>query len=120
MLDDFAILVETEDIDARPIFVAIRRSVLITVQYNVVALGDDALEVHAFPGVLLRHTLEIVDERLLPVCYVRIVLEVDITRVPLYRLGGLALVEHQVVEAHHGLLVALELIAHRRAFLTRP
>ena len=99
MLDDLAILVETEDIDSCPIFVAIAGPLLVTMQHNAVALGDDSLEVHQFPGVLLRHPLEIVDERLLPVCYVRIVLDVHITHVPLYRLSRLALVEHQIVKA---------------------
>jgi hypothetical protein len=55
LLDDLAIAVETEDIDTRPIFVAITRPLLVTMHYDVVAPSDQALEVHAFPRVLLGH-----------------------------------------------------------------
>jgi hypothetical protein len=40
MLDDLAVLVETEDIDARPILIAITWPLLVTMEYNIVALGD--------------------------------------------------------------------------------
>src|SRR5262249_51127 len=42
----------------------------------------------------------------------RIVLNVDISRVALNRLGRLALVKHQVVEGQHILLILLDTIGH--------
>jgi hypothetical protein len=60
--------------------------------------------------------LEIGDESLRAVCHTSIVLNVDVTYVPLYRLSGFALVEREVIEIYDGLLVALELIAHWEPF----
>lgn len=60
--------------------------------------------------------LEIGDKSLPAAYHTRIVLNVDVTYVPLYRLSGFALVEREVVETHDGLLVALELIAHWEPF----
>ncbi len=85
-----------------------------TMQDDVVALGDHALEVDALARVLLGHPLEVRDERLLAIGHVGIVLDVDIAHVLFDSFSGSALVEHQVVEGRDGRLVALEAITHRR------
>jgi hypothetical protein len=79
---------------------------------NMVALGNDALEVHTLARVLLRHSLKVCDERLLAIRYVRIVLDVDVADIVAHGLGWLALVEHEVIEAGNVLLVALDLLVH--------
>ncbi len=62
------------------------------------------LELDALAGVLARHPLEVLDEGVLPVADVRVVLDVPVPDVALDRFSRTALVEHQVVERHRGLL----------------
>src|SRR5262249_13123345 len=57
--------------------------------------------------------LEELDEGRLPVSDAGIVLDVDVPHVPPHRLRRLPLIEHEVVEGDRGLLVTLELVAHR-------
>jgi hypothetical protein len=45
-----------------------------TVQDDVVALGDDTLEVDPLTGILLRHPHEVLNESLFPIGYARVVL----------------------------------------------
>ena len=110
MLDDLAICIETQDVDACPMLVA--RPFLITMQDNVVIFGDDVLEMHLLARIFLRHPLKVRDERLLAIGHVWIVLVVDVADKFAHRLGWLALVEHRVIEASSVLLVALELVGH--------
>jgi len=62
--------------------------------------------------ILLRHALEITNECLRAVGYVRIVLDIRVTDVLADGLGRPALVEHQIVESRSVLLVAFALIIH--------
>src|SRR5688500_16854765 len=61
VLDDLAVLIESENIDPRP--VAVAWPVLEAVKDNVVALGNHPAELHPLAGVLSCHALEIRDER---------------------------------------------------------
>ena len=79
MFDDLAVVVELEDVHTRP--VVITRPLLETVQHDVVAFGDDPLELNPLPWVLLRHASEVLDERLLAVRHAGIVLDVRIADV---------------------------------------
>src|SRR5262249_45729916 len=110
VLDDLAIIVEPEDIDAGP--VAIARPLLVTVQHDELALGDRALELDALARVLTRHALEVIDEGLLTVRDAGIVLGIRRARKADYRFGRIALVEHQIVERDHGRLVMFEVVGH--------
>ena len=110
MLDDLAVLIETEDVDPSP--VSITGPFLMAMQHDEVALGDDTLEVDALPGELPRHSLEVLDERVLAVGYFRVVLNVLFARVLLDGLGRTTLIEHQIVELSHHLLVSLCPITH--------
>jgi hypothetical protein len=76
VLDDLAVAVEAEDVDARVILVA--GPVLVAVEDRKVALGYSALELDPLCGVLGGHALEVVDEGLLAVRDVRVVLDVDV------------------------------------------
>src|SRR5947199_35719 len=72
MLDDPASVVEAEDVDTGPVRIPVSRPVLMAMQHDQVAFGDDALEVHALARVCFGHPFEIVDEGLLAVRNVRI------------------------------------------------
>src|SRR5512145_596913 len=96
MLDDLPVFVEAEDVD--PCIVLAAWPSLMAVQDDVLALSDGADELHVLAGILSRHALEVVDERLLAIADVRVVLDVRVARVHLEGLRGLALVEHEVVE----------------------
>src|SRR6185503_1652258 len=61
VLDDLSLLVESEDVDPRP--VAIARPVLVAVQHHVVALTDHAFELNPLARVLECHPFEILHER---------------------------------------------------------
>ena len=74
MLDDLAVVVEPEDVDAGVLVVA--GPGLVAVQDDEVALGDHPLELDSLARVLRRHPLEVVDERLLAVADLRVVLDV--------------------------------------------
>ncbi len=79
MLDDFAVVIQPEDIDACPITIA--RPLLITMENDIAVLGNHPLEVNALAGVFLCHAHEIRDEGFLAIGHSRIVLNVDLTGV---------------------------------------
>ena len=62
MLDDLAIAVEAEDIDAGIVVVA--GPVLLAMQHDKVAIGKGALDLDSFPWPFVRHAFEIVDKTL--------------------------------------------------------
>lgn len=99
MFNNCAVLIQAKDVNPGPVVIA--GPLLETMQHDVVVLGNDALEVNTFSGVLLCHPGEVLDERLFAICYRRIVLKVHITCVPFDGFGRLALVEHQIVEGRH-------------------
>ena len=88
--------------------IVIPRPMLKAMQDNVVSFGHDPLELDTFARVLSRHALKVIDERLLAISDTGIVLDVDLTDELLIGVGGLALVEHQIVESHHRRLVLFE------------
>lgn len=114
VLDDFASVIETENIYSRP--VAIARPFLSAMQDDVIALGDDALEADALGRVLPRHPREIFDESFLAIAHFRVVLDVNVARVFFDSFGRLTLIEHQIVESHDALFVLLELSRYLRSF----
>src|SRR3954451_18175000 len=67
VLDDLAGAVEAEDVDAGPVAVRIGRPHLVAVQHDEIAFGERALDAHALARVLVRHALEVRDERVLAV-----------------------------------------------------
>ena len=79
MLNDLSFVIQPEDVNPRP--VAVVRPVLIAVQDDEVAVGQDATELHALAGILARHPLEVFDEGVLAVRDNRIVLGVRRTHV---------------------------------------
>jgi hypothetical protein len=85
---------------------------LVAVQHDVVSLGDHAFELHVLARELGGHADEVIDEGLFAVADVGIVLDVHVAGVERDRIGGTALVEHQIVESGDGLLVALEIGGH--------
>ena len=110
MLDDLAVGVDAEDVDAGVVVVA--GPALVAMEDDEVAFGDRTLELDALARILARHLLEVVDERLLAVGDVRVVLDVLGARVALDRLARTAVVEHQLVERPGVALVALEPVVH--------
>jgi hypothetical protein len=96
VFDNFSILVQPKNVDARPIAVA--RPLLIAVENDVVALGDYSFEMHPLAGILPRHPLKVGDERLFAVGDTGIVLDVDIARIFFDGFRWPALIEHQIVE----------------------
>jgi hypothetical protein len=74
VLDDFSVVVQSKDIDSRPL--AIIRPVLETVEDDEMVFGQHAAELHALAGILAGHAFEVLDERLLPVGDDRIVLRI--------------------------------------------
>src|SRR5688500_3016061 len=111
MLDDLAVVIQSEDVDASPIAVA--WPLLVAMQYDVIPFGNHALEVDAFAGIFLRHPRKVCDKRVLAIRYRWVMLNVDISDVARDRFSGLALVEHQVVELHHVLLILLQTVCHQ-------
>jgi hypothetical protein len=105
MLDDLSVVVQAEDVHARPVGVAC--PLLITVQNHIVCFSDNTLELDMLAGVFTRHALEVFDEGLLPVSNRRVVLDVHIANMALDRLGWLALIEHQIAKLGYCLLVLL-------------
>ena len=65
MLDDLAVVVDAEDVDASPVGVA--GPLLITVQHDELPFRDRALELDALAGIVARGIFEIIDETLLAV-----------------------------------------------------
>lgn len=110
VFDNLAVVIQPEDVNPGPIAVA--GPFLMTVQNDVIPLGDDAPEVGALAGIFPRHLREVLDEGLLPVGHRRVVLNIDIPNMLLDGLGRLALIEHQVIEGCHGLFVPIKLVCH--------
>jgi hypothetical protein len=67
-------------------------------QHHVVALGEHSLKVHSLARILPRHAREVLDERVLAVRDRWIVLDVHLSDEAADCFGGLALIEHQIVE----------------------
>jgi hypothetical protein len=80
------------------------------VQHHVPVLCDHASEFDVLSGVFLRHADEVGDERLFPLRDHGVVLDVHLSHVFVDGLGGLTLVEHQIVESRHCLFVLLQLL----------
>ena len=108
MLDDFASFIKSKDVYTCIIVVA--WPLLKAVQHRVILLGNNPLKGDALAWVLGRHVSEIVDKGVLAICYMRVMLNIYFTRVAHNRLGGLALVKHQVVEGDGGFLITLEFV----------
>src|SRR5439155_20013932 len=62
VFNDFAVVIESKNIDAGPI--GVPRPLLITMQDHVVAFGKDPFEMHALAWILLSHSGEVVNEGL--------------------------------------------------------
>jgi hypothetical protein len=77
---------------------------------HVIAFGDHPFEFHSLAGVIASGFLEICDEPFFAISDTRIVLDVLLSRILLDRLPRATLIEHQVVESHHVLLVALQVV----------
>ena len=84
MFDDFAFVVEAEDVDACVVLVT--WPVLETVEYDQVVFGDRPLELDPFAGELFGHSLEVLDEGLLAVPDLGILLDVLVAQVEFSRL----------------------------------
>jgi mRNA-degrading endonuclease toxin of MazEF toxin-antitoxin module len=80
VLDDLALRVNAEDIDACVLMIA--RPDLVTVQDHIVALAECALELDALARVLGCHAFEVIDEGLLAITDMRVVLDVGRAGVP--------------------------------------
>ena len=115
MLDDPAFAVEPEDVHPCPVGIA--RPFLPGVEDHAVPLCEGAEDVHALPGILTRHALEVFDEPVLPVAHARVVLDVPVADVVLDGFARAGLVERQFVEGLCGLLVGL---AHEAPFKAPP
>src|SRR6266568_438607 len=63
MFDDFALIIESENINPCPI--SITRPLLITMQDNIVSFSNHTLEVNSLSWILLCHSREVLNERLL-------------------------------------------------------
>ena len=105
MLDDSAVLVESEDVDSG--VVVISRPLLMTVENDMVSLRERPLEYDSLAGVFGGHPLEVVDESLLTIGNIWIVLDVFVPDESLYRFAWLALIKHQVVKGSRAFLVAI-------------
>jgi hypothetical protein len=106
VLDDLAVLIEAEDVDAG-VFVVTGPD-LVAMQNHIVVFGYHPLELDALAGIFVSHPDEVVDERLFAVGNLRVVLDVRCPGVPLDGFGGAILVEHEVVELDRVGLVALD------------
>src|SRR5688500_19939178 len=106
MLHDLAVVIQAENINARPITVA--RPLLQAMEDDILALRDHSREVDALARIFPRHARKVVDESLLAVGHAGIVLNIDVPDVSLDRFGGLALIELQVVESRYGLFVLFQ------------
>src|SRR5262249_25517968 len=91
VLDDLSIAFQSEDVDARPS--VITGPILPTMKNDVVSLGYDSFELDMFAGVIARHALEVVYERLLSVANSGVVLDVRGASVARDRFAWLALIE---------------------------
>jgi hypothetical protein len=108
MFDDFPVVIEPKNINACPI--SITRPLLITVQDHVVSFGKRTFKVDALAWILLCHPREVRNEGLLAISNSGIMLDIRLPCISLDRFGGLTLIEHQIIELHHRLFVALQLL----------
>ena len=108
VLDDPAIVIEPEDIDASPLAVA--WPVLIAVQHNECAVREHPSKLDALAGIFLGHPGEVVNEGILAISHHRVVLRVGGTDESLDCLRWLGPVEHQVVEVGDLTFVALGVV----------
>lgn len=100
MLNDLPRLIKAKDVNARPVFVGVCWPDLMTMQNDQVTLCDRALVDDFLPGILPRHSLEVIDEEFLSISNVRIVLPVSRTYELRDSVTRFAVVEHHVVERH--------------------
>jgi hypothetical protein len=110
MLDYLAFIINTEDVDARPVVVA--RPLLVAMQDYIIAFSEDALKLDALARIFFRHPLEIFDESLLPVGHCWVVLDVQVADIFPDGFCGLTLIEHQVIKCRDRLFVLLKFIRH--------
>ncbi len=110
MLHDPSVRGESKDVDAGPDVIA--GPFLAAMKHYIVTFGDDPLEFNALARILARGLFKVVDEALLAVRNTGIVLYVLISGVAFNRLTWAALVEHEVVESDHILLVPFQVV-HR-------
>jgi hypothetical protein len=108
VLHDLALIIEAEDVDSGPQMIT--GPILATMKDHVIAFGDHPFEFHSLAGVIASGFLEICDEPFFAISDTRIVLDVLLSRIPLDRLPRATLIEHKVVESHHVLLVALQVV----------
>jgi hypothetical protein len=80
------------------------------VQHHIAAVCDHPSEFNVLSGVFLRHPDEVCDERLFPIRDHWVVLDVHVSHVFLDGLGGLTLIEHQIVESYHCAFVLFQLL----------
>ena len=110
MFDDFAVLIQAEDVDDR--FAAFfRRELAVDVDDNEVAFRHDALDVGARLRVFFEERRKGINECLAAVGHARIVLDVGLGDVFFDRLVQLVLVEGEFVEGDDVFLVAREVVA---------
>jgi len=110
VLYDLAVVIEPEDIDARPI--AFPRPFRMHVHNHVIALSDHTHEMCTLPGIDFFHPFKMLNDRLRSICYALIVLNVHISGVLLERFGGLTLVEHEIIKRQDIFFVPLKSICH--------
>ena len=72
-----------------------------TVQDYIISFCYRTPEVNMLAGVILCHSLIILNESLLAVGHRRVVLNVSLSNIPLDGFSGIVLVKHCVTEGHH-------------------
>jgi hypothetical protein len=110
VFDDFAVVIEPKNINACPI--GVPWPLLITMQDHIVSFGNHPLKLDTLAWIVLCHLREVRDESLLAISNRGIMLEIGLSCVSLDCLGGLTLIEHQIIELRHRLLVAFQLLIH--------
>src|SRR5215213_9551736 len=105
VLDDLAVL-QAEEV-RRGGAAVFGRGLYQAVRHDYVALGDGAFDVEAQLGELLHVALYELDKGLEAVWCLGVVLDVVRSAILFHRLGGLPVVERQVVVGEHRLLVLL-------------
>jgi hypothetical protein len=110
VFDDLAIRIKSKDINAGPR--PITRPLLKAMPYDVVAVRQDAFELHAPAGYSRAIRVKYSMKGRGTVADCRVVLDVRVARVPLDSGRGLALIEHQVVEGLDSAFVPFESVIH--------
>jgi hypothetical protein len=110
MLNDFASVIESKNVYASPI--AIAGPLLITVQDDEIAFGEDAFEMHALARIFVCHSREVFDESRFAVRDGGVMLNVSIACIFFDCFGGLTLIEHQIIKSHYIFFVLLKLLCH--------